>query len=413
MNGWGRGCIVDSQPLLRFFFTSRRLPAMAFNFPKKKRPPLDQPQEAAEARMSFGDHLQELRHRLIMAFAGSIFGIAVCLFYAGDLIRFIFAPYVLALRAAHYPANIIYMHPAAGVIAVLMTGLKVGLLVSSPWIIYQAWLFIAAGLYPRERRLVYRYIGPSALLFLAGAAFFFFIVLPVMLWVFLNFNNTVPAKDLRPNFWESYVYGRGNKAKQNPFKYPAGTRKNVLIIPMVRTDPPGAFNHHVALWYNVTDDSLKMRIGTLTLTVNTSHANSLFSTFATLGDYMSFVTFMTLTFALAFELPMAMMVLAQIGIIETSTFLKFWRHAILAIAILCVVLAPTPDVFSFLALLVPVLFLYALGLFLAWVTTRKRRAEQRKLDAEYEADRARQDAESAAASEDVTRAEDDIDDAGV
>ncbi len=368
--------------------------------------------------MSFGDHLQELRHRLIMALAGSIFGILLCLFYAGDLVRFIFAPYVLALRAAHYPANIIYMHPAAGVIAVLMTGLKVGLLVSSPWIIYQAWLFIAAGLYPRERRLVYRYIGPSAFLFLAGAAFFFFIVLPVMLWVFLNFNNTVPARDLRPNAWESFVYGRENKAKQNAAQYPLGSRKNVLVIPMVRTDPKGAFTKGVALWYNVTDDSLKMRIGTLTLTVNTSHANTLFSTFATLGDYMSFVTFMTLTFALAFELPMAMMVLAQIGIIETSTFFRFWRHAILAIAVLCVVLAPTPDVFSFLALLVPVLFLYGLGLLLAWVATRKRRAEQAKLDAQYAADEAHEAAQRADATpddtnEDVSRPEDDIDDAEV
>jgi sec-independent protein translocase protein TatC len=70
----------------------------------------------------------------------------------------------------------------------LKVSLVIGLFISSPWILYQLWLFVAAGLYPNERRYVYTYMPLSIALFVGGAAFCFFIVIPYVLKFLLGFN---------------------------------------------------------------------------------------------------------------------------------------------------------------------------------------------------------------------------------
>ena len=74
-----------------------------------------------------------------------------------------------------------------------MTWLKVsfvaGLVLSSPWVFYQAWLFVAAGLYPHERKYVHIYLPMSSILFFGGAAFCFFCVFPFVLGFLLQFSE--------------------------------------------------------------------------------------------------------------------------------------------------------------------------------------------------------------------------------
>jgi len=70
----------------------------------------------------------------------------------------------------------------------LKVSLATGFVLASPWIFYQLWLFVAAGLYPHERHYVYRYFPLSIFLFLAGAAFCFYFVIPVVLKFLFGFN---------------------------------------------------------------------------------------------------------------------------------------------------------------------------------------------------------------------------------
>ncbi len=74
-----------------------------------------------------------------------------------------------------------------------MTWLKVsfvgGLVLSSPWVFYQMWLFVAAGLYPHERKYIHLYLPLSTFLFLGGAAFCFYCVFPFVLDFLLNFSD--------------------------------------------------------------------------------------------------------------------------------------------------------------------------------------------------------------------------------
>ena len=71
----------------------------------------------------------------------------------------------------------------------LKVSLILGVIISSPWIIYQLWLFIGAGLYPHERKYVYTYLPLSIFLFLGGVAFCFFGVIPFVLKFLFEFNT--------------------------------------------------------------------------------------------------------------------------------------------------------------------------------------------------------------------------------
>ena len=75
-------------------------------------------------------------------------------------------------------------------------------MLASPWIFYQIWAFVAAGLYPHERAYVYRFLGPSIGLFLAGVLLCQFVVLPGAVKALLAFNKWIELDpDIRLNEW--------------------------------------------------------------------------------------------------------------------------------------------------------------------------------------------------------------------
>jgi len=91
-----------------------------------------------------------------------------------------------------------------------LTYLKVsfvsGFVMASPWVFYQLWLFVAAGLYPHERRYVHIYLPFSLFLFLAGAAFCFTLVFPFVLDFLLSFNKTLEVTpQIRLSEWITFA----------------------------------------------------------------------------------------------------------------------------------------------------------------------------------------------------------------
>jgi len=81
-----------------------------------------------------------------------------------------------------------------------------GLIFSSPWVFYQLWLFVAAGLYPHERRYIYVYMPISIGLFLGGAVFCFYLALPLVLDFLLGFNRMLGlTPQIRMSEWVSFV----------------------------------------------------------------------------------------------------------------------------------------------------------------------------------------------------------------
>ncbi len=148
---------------------------------KKKQEPLD-------STMSLGDHLEELRMRLIRALVGLGLGAVICLFVCSKIITFIEGPYIGVMGAE---ARLQILAPAEGFISYIKIALVSGLILSSPWVFYHIWMFVAAGLYPNEKRYVHMAAPFSAALFVIGALFFIIVVAPLTLGFLVKFNERV------------------------------------------------------------------------------------------------------------------------------------------------------------------------------------------------------------------------------
>ena len=160
-----------------------------------------------------------------------------------------------------------------------MVALVSGLVLASPWVFYQAWAFVAAGLYRHERAYVKKFLPFSLGLFLAGVFLCFFLVLPVTLTFLLQFN----------------VY--------------------LGVAPTLR-----------------------------------------------LSEWMSFATLLPLIFGLAFQTPLVMLLLERLNIFTIDDFRAKRKFAILIITIAAGVLTPGQDPFSMILLALPMILLYELGI---------------------------------------------------
>jgi len=176
-------------------FSGSRIPIKMASTEKKD--------DLVNSTMSLGDHLEELRARLILAILGLVVGSVICLFFGKYIIGFIQRPYV-ELRENHPELEKLkYWGPPEAFTAYMKISLIAGLILSSPWVFYQLWMFVAAGLYAHERRYVRLAVPFSAGLFIVGALFFLYFVAPLSLEFFLKFGKLI---NVTPNWtFQKYV----------------------------------------------------------------------------------------------------------------------------------------------------------------------------------------------------------------
>ena len=134
-------------------------------------------EEDGMARMSFLEHLEELRKRLLLALAGIGVAFMLCLIFSDQLWQIVFQPAANALNALHVvPPTLKLISPTD---AFQIMWMKVPILfacfLSAPWILYQVWAFIAPGLYKHERRYAAPFVISSAGLFILGGVFAYFV----------------------------------------------------------------------------------------------------------------------------------------------------------------------------------------------------------------------------------------------
>jgi len=314
-----------------------------------------------DTKMTFGEHLEELRSVLVRGLAGLVVGMLIGLLLAKPVVRFIEKPLIKALEKHYgevaklrlqkqYPngvpaelnkmatgygfiyeeifiereqlkqlgaassaepvaenesrdwdslineelprpssdlvktriwrpsrARLTTLSPHEAFMIWLKAGFVSGLIVASPYIFFQVWNFVAAGLYPHEQRYVYVFLPFSLILFLAGSALAFFAVFGPVLDFLFSFSRSLGIEpDLR------------------------------------------------------------------------------------ISEVISFVLFLPLGFGIAFQLPLVMLLVNRIGILSVEMFLDKWRLAILIIAVLSMLLTPA-DPISMLLMAIPLTVLYFLG----------------------------------------------------
>ena len=143
--------------------------------------------EDEEKEMSFLDHLEELRWRLIKALGGLIIGVIVCAIFSDWIVNELL---IRPMKQTNPPLNVINVVPYGQITFYMMVVLVGGLILSTPWILYHLWKFVQPGLLPKERKYISGIVSFTSLCFLSGVAFAYFIMLPFMLQFFSTFGTS-------------------------------------------------------------------------------------------------------------------------------------------------------------------------------------------------------------------------------
>ncbi|MGA2182714.1 MAG: twin-arginine translocase subunit TatC [Bryobacteraceae bacterium] len=168
-------------------------------------PPSSDDDEEGMLRMSFMEHLEELRTRIIRALWGLAVAFIASLLFANYLWTVVTEPAVTALKHLGVnPPRLVMIEPMEGfsIIWVKMP-LLVSIFLASPWILYQVWAFIAPGLYKRERRMATPFILTTAGLFIAGGLFAYYVAFRFGLEFLLGLglmNNVQPMVTITEYF---------------------------------------------------------------------------------------------------------------------------------------------------------------------------------------------------------------------
>jgi sec-independent protein translocase protein TatC len=296
--------------------------------------------------MTVGEHLEELRRRLILAIVGFVVVLIVALCFGKRVTSEFCAPLIDTLIAKHLNPQLFYEELSDGFMVIINISLITAVAIASPWILYQLWQFVAAGLYPHERKWVTRYLPLSLALLIGGMAFVYFLVLPWSIEFFLDFGNDIPLPEPTPALITPATQptpGAGEIAKfaGDPNPWPD-------LVP----------------WLNTGEGRLKIKIDGQNRVIPFGPTN-LAAPHITLDTYMDLVVGMLVTFGLSFQLPLAVMVLARIGILPVESLRNIRRYVYFALAVLAAAITPGDVITSTVALMVPLGLLYELGIWLA------------------------------------------------
>jgi len=262
--------------------------------------------------MTIGKHLDQLRRRLFWALGGWIAATGICLYYGKTAMGYLAGPLMYALEANGLPAQLYTGSVAEAFHIYLKVSGYLGLALSSPWLWWQLWQFVASGLYQREKRYVQIFGVSSALLFIAGACFFFFFAAPLCCEYFVRFTNSIALPETRVAFMGAL--------------------------------PPAA-------------------------AAEALHANRQLIPLITLENYLGLIVPLCLAFGVSFQLPLVIVFLGRIGLISLATLGRARRYVILIILFIAGILTP-PDMVSQIALAIPMYLLYEAAVLALWLMER-------------------------------------------
>jgi sec-independent protein translocase protein TatC len=151
--------------------------------PAPKLPAMPDPE--GEVKLSFMEHLRDLRIRLLHASYGVVVGMVLVGAFVPQVVYGLMKPVRDALPEGKQ--TLVFTSAIEPMMVYIKVGIYGGVFIAAPWVLWQLWLFIAPGLYKKEKRLVFPFIFCGTLLFYLGLAFCFFIVMPAAFPAMLAF----------------------------------------------------------------------------------------------------------------------------------------------------------------------------------------------------------------------------------
>ncbi len=172
-------------------------------------PGLDSGGEAEEKEMSFFDHLEELRWRVIRALLAVAVGTIIAWIFIDWLMNGVLLHPVITLNAnltgSQQPIHLQNLKPFGQLMLYMEVAIVAGILLALPYIFYQLWAFIAPGLMPKERKYIRSIVFFSTFCFLAGVVFAYFVMLPAALTFFAGFGTPEIQNNIAINEYMSFI----------------------------------------------------------------------------------------------------------------------------------------------------------------------------------------------------------------
>jgi sec-independent protein translocase protein TatC len=301
--------------------------------------------------MSFGDHLDELRKRLLLAIAAPLPLFIVLFFFSDTLLEWVLLPVFDQLSAQGLPASVQVLSPPEFLLTKLKLSGITALVISCPWVIYQMWAFIAPGLYQRERRFVYFLMPGSAILTVAGVALLYFVMLPLMLHVLI-------------------VLARDVDVGSGPEPSPAAVRVLAEATEIPNLTAPPAEPRAGDAWLEVPGARLFVAVadedadeaGAVRIERVHAPAPGIDQTFR-VSWVVSFTLVLMLGIVVAFQMPLVIVLLGWMGIASAPWLRSRRRYALAVCGIVAAVITPA-DAVSMVIMLIPLYGLYELGIVL-------------------------------------------------
>lgn len=296
-----------------------------------------------EYRMSFGEHLDELRRRLIWAMAGLAIAFFICLAFANSVVAAFCMPLLVVLLENDISPQLYYTQVADPFLIFIKISLITALALASPWILIQVWLFVAAGLYLHERKYITRFLPLSLALLVGGMLFVYYFVLPLTLEFFVRFQIPLP-----PAF---EVMSDQLVVTTQP-----------STIPALAGDPADPVENQI--WINTLQGRVKLFVGGRPRVLPFG-PETLTAPLITLPAYIDLVVAMLLVFGLCFQLPLAVLALVRVGLVEIEALQSGRRYVYFAMVVLAAIITPGDIITATVAMIVPLILLYELGIWLA------------------------------------------------
>jgi len=260
------------------------------------------------------EHLAELRNRIIWSMVAFITAMVLCYTVWNPIYNFLTQPICHALESRNQECGLILLKLQEGFFVAVRISLLGGFVLAFPIIAYQMWRFVAPGLYRNEKAAFLPFLIASPVMFFLGAAFAYYIILPMAYDFFLGFQ-------------------------QGPLNLPDEVAGGAPAIP--------------------SDSAL---------------AAIVFQ--GSVDEYLSLTTKFILSFGLSFQLPVLLTLMGRAGLVSAAGLASVRRYAVLAILVLAAVATP-PDVISQVVLFVVVYGLFEISIHLVRRIERKREADLR------------------------------------
>jgi len=257
------------------------------------------------------EHLTELRTRLIRSVLAFVVGMVLCFAVGGYILDFLLVPIEKTMRALGNPDPVMqYTAPQEYFFTLVRISMVGGLALSFPVIATQLWRFVAPGLYKNEKNAFLPFLVASPVLFLMGAAFAHFVVVPMAMAFFLGFADL-------PSFVSAFMASSGDVTQ-------AVEDTGIDIV----------FNGKVNESLDIT---LKMIVA----------------------------------FGLCFQLPVLLTLMGKAGLVSAEGLVNVRKYAIVGILVLAALVTP-PDVVTQVILFVVVYGLYEISIWLVKMVEKKR-----------------------------------------